>query len=362
MPRDIKTTDSIPVTLNGTQNTGTAIGTSKYLGNIYRESGLYDKSEIANARFKRYTRFGNALDGYGRLNNTTEYLFFTKMDLPLVDVENHPGEWVLREGIDSSDYFVYLMKFYPEVIQELQKSAPGDSDTDSTFSHLLSFCVNNSLDLPGIDSSTSIDGPSTVYGTNIEYPGNSEASDEKHSFSLEFVDSKNLELYHFFKAYQEYHIVKKGGNVYPFTKYRINRQLYDMMGVYKFLVADDMQTLIHWSYLWGVYPTSCPREAFSDPLFPDGLTYTVSFKSEFIEDMNPSILARFNRLMGPIATGKEILPIGDFGDPGASQSGTPLSTGFYTINRDLPSAAMIALAPDTETWNGKQKYKMIWYK
>ena len=69
------------------------------------------------------------------------------------------------------------------------------------------------------------------------------------------------------------------------------------MGVYKFIVAEDMETIIYYAYLWGLFPTSCPREAFSDPNFSDGLTFSVNFEAAFIEDMNPTILYQFNKLM-----------------------------------------------------------------
>ena len=72
------------------------------------------------------------------------------------------------------------------------------------------------------------------------------------------------------------------------------------MGIYKFIVAEDMETIIYYAYFWGVFPTSTPREVFGDPLFSDGLTFTVNFKAAFMEDMNPVILKQFNQLMQPL--------------------------------------------------------------
>ena len=36
-----------------------------------------------------------------------------------------------------------------------------------------------------------------------------ESSDENNTFSLEFLDDKDLNTYHFFKAYTEYHNARK---------------------------------------------------------------------------------------------------------------------------------------------------------
>ena len=138
-----------------------------------------------------------------------------------------------------------------------------------------------------------------MYGTSYNYLLDSAGSDEGYEgISLEFVDDKELDVYHFFKAYSEYHIARKSGLVTPpSTDYYTYRRLHNTMGVYKFIVAEDMETIIYYAYLWGLFPTSCPREAFSDPNFSDGLTFSVNFEAAFIEDMNPTILYQFNKLM-----------------------------------------------------------------
>lgn len=295
---------------------------------LFNSVGLYSKEEIEEARFTKYSRFGRVLDPYGRLNPGREYLFFVKPDLHIVipngdtkpygaiyeignftnvDVGEPIHDMVLNPQLQENPYFMNLLLTHPNVIQELQFSAGNKLRKNrDPFIHSLSFGVISNLPLDSVSMET-LDNPSTVFGTSYKYVRDSEASDENYSFSLEFVDNKNLDIYHFFKAYSEYHIARKSGFVTPpsLDFYRYKR-LHNTMGIYKFVVAEDMETIIYWAYLWGVYPTSVPRDAFQDPSFPDGngLTFTVSFEAAFIEDMNPMILNQFNSLMRPYLKAK----------------------------------------------------------
>lgn len=274
--------------------------------------GLYSKQDIRNARFTRFSRFGRVLDPFGRVNPGREYLFFVKPDLHICvpnggsDVYSYSGtsssgSYIGADGLrlnpqlDKYPYFRDLIDTHPDVVRELQYSVSKNNDP---FGHLLSFSVSSSLQLDSSNSRT-LDTPATMYGTSYNYLMDSAGSDEGYQgISLEFVDTKELDVYHFFKAYSEYHIARKSGLVTPpHTDYYKYRRLHNTMGVYKFIVAEDMETIIYYAYLWGLYPTSCPREAFSDPNFAEGLTFTVNFEAAFIEDMNPMILYQFNKLM-----------------------------------------------------------------
>ena len=287
-----------------------------------RSVGLYSKEDIKFAKYNGYGRFGRILDPYGRVNSGREYLFFVKPDLHICVEDGMPKDLMkksrnsvyqigkynesnysavdenghtlyLNPQLDSRPYFKNLIDTHPEVIKELQYGL----NTNDPFSHLLSFSCSGYLDLPSSESDT-IDNSATVFGTSYEYLKDSEKSDEQYSFQLQFTDNRTLDTYNFFKAYSEYHLARKSGLVTPpnDSYYRYKR-LHNTMGIYKFIVSEDMETLLYWSYLWGVYPTSCPREAFSDPEFGDGLQFSVNFKSAFFEDMDPVILYNFNQLM-----------------------------------------------------------------
>ena len=302
---------------SGNSNIPSNLQGNKILGDdIFNSVGLYSKQQIEDAKFNKFPRFARILDPYGRLNDTREVLFFVKPDLHIVKTSDDTiysiggfdsGETVnytsngltLNPQLDGNAYFVDLINRYPDIVKELQYSASNNNKNDP-FSHLLSFAVSSNLDLPSSESST-VETGSTMFDTQLEYLKNSEATDENPSFSLEFHDSKNLEVYHFFKAYAEYHNARKSGLITPPSMdYYRYKKLHNTMGIYKFLLAEDMETIVYYAYYWGVYPISVPREAFAEPTFPEGLTFSINFKAAFIEDMNPNILWQFNKLMRPL--------------------------------------------------------------
>jgi len=234
-------------------------------------------------------------------------LFFTKPDLHIYK----PGTNTLNPQLSNNAFFVELSQRYPEVITQLQRSAHTTKTSSfSPFINILSNSVKNTLDLLEI-TTEDIDTSATIYGTQITYRGNGFSSDEGAESTLEFEDTKYLELYHFFKAYDEYERLKRDGIVSPpninsapestegynFNRYIEYKELHDQFAVYKFIVDEDYETIIYYAYGVGVYPKSVPREAFSDVKVEGGLRYQVPFKIQFIDDMKPYILVYFNQLI-----------------------------------------------------------------
>ena len=340
---------------------------------VFSSRLLYSKDEIEDAKFTKFSRFTKVLDPYGRRNPGREFLFCVKPDLHIAKTLNTDvyrltsaasmgttkfGNITLNPQLGSNMYFHDLIRTHPKLIGELQYSSEeGSSDP---FCHLLSFYVKSNLPL---DSSTArtMDNPATIFGTNYNYLQDSEASDEAYSFSLEFDDDKELNVYHFFKAYSEYHIARKSGLVTPpAMKYYTQKRLHNTMGIYKFIVGEDMETILYYAYLWGVFPTTCPREAFQDANFTEGLSFTVNFEAAFIEDMNPRILYDFNRLMrrkrrNQIDPNNWMPIVKRVTIPGATDSAYD---GF--INGKLPSGALV----DSAIINGERipKYRLRWYE
>lgn len=363
------------------QNMGITFGLDANLGDAtFNSVGIYSSDDINENKYKKYSRFGRVLDPHNKLNDTREYLFFVKPDLHICYNEHATNIYgkldksesfsdnglTLNPQLQDNPYFVWLISKRPEVAKQLQYSL----DKADPFCNLLSFTVNNSLDLPSVDSST-LDTPNTIFGSNIEYLKDSETSDENRDFSLEFVDSKKLEVYHFFKAYSEYHKVRKSGLVTPPDPvYYQYKMLHNIMGVFKFLVDEDMETIRYYAYYWGVFPTNVPREAFSDPSFYNGLSFSINFKSAFIEDNDPRILLHFNDLMtkriGAVdLTKKDWMPIVKQNFVKGVSNYEPsldvlrqdnvTSGGTALINGELARGAYVDM-------RGGGEFKLRWYK
>ena len=204
------------------------------------------------------------------------------------------GDFLMNPQIQHNGYFKNLLQSHPDVVRQLQYSL----DPTNPFACILSGTASGFLSLSSSSAKT-LDNSRTIFGNTYNYLQDSESSDNAQSFDIEFVDTKHLDVFNFFKAYNEYHIARKSGLITPPTMdYYRYRRLHNTMGVYKFVVDEDMSTILYWAYFWGVIPTSYPRDAFSDPTFNDGLTFSINFEAAFIDDLNPSILGNFNYLMG----------------------------------------------------------------
>lgn len=280
------------------------------MGDVFQSNNIYNRKDIR--WYDRFNRFG-CLDPFNAVTNTREYLFFTKPDLHILE----PNTYNLNPELSNQPYFIELFNRYPETINQLQFSAGLQR---YPFMNILSNSVKNTLDMPEITTDDT-DTSATIYGTSITYRGDGWSSDEAHEFSLEFEDTRYLEVYQLFKAYDEYERLKRMGIVTPPDIYQIpkvngvsynpylkNKELHDQFGVYKIIVDEDYQTILYYAYLCGVYPKTVPRESFSDIRVDNGLRHTVSFRAQFVDDMKPYILINLNRLVQQNIFGENSAP------------------------------------------------------
>ena len=261
---------------------------SSYNDNMFNKhlnaAGFYKKNQIDN--FDGMYRFGK-IDPYNTLNDTHEVVFFTKPDLNILTSKNQ-----LNPELANIPFFKELYNKYINVIYELQYSR-----SSNPLSNLLFNCrkAGSTMEVPSM-SSTTIDNPANIYGTAYDYRGSSEASNDNFDFSLEFTDNKNLDTYMYFKAYEEYQNLKSHGLVSPDQKYITNKIIHDAIGIYKFVLGEDFETIVYYGYYWGVFFKSLPRDVFSNSDFNGGLSYSIDCRAAFFDDMDPLILSDFNKL------------------------------------------------------------------
>lgn len=275
------------------------------------KAGIYDRAQIE--WYTKFNRFG-CLDPYNVFTTTKEYIFITKPDLHIF---NGTSMGQLNLELKNLPLWEDAFVRYKDVLGQLQYSANNPTDV---FINLLSNSVTSSLDLPGI-TATDVETSENIYGTHMTYRRSSLTTDEHHEFSLEFEDTRYLEVYMWFRLYDDYCRLKDLGMVTPvYDSYIVNKILDDQMAAYKLVVGEDGETLVYWAKLWGVYPKSVPRDSFSDLTgTTSGLKLSVNFHSIFVDDMDPTILAEFNQLTlpdGKIPAVKDILPYYDFANGG----------------------------------------------
>lgn len=263
---------------------------------------MYNRNEMDS-----YTKFSRYLyvDPYNSLTSNKEYVFFTKPNLHLF--ENNDDAHLNKEIANIPLFMEAHSKYRPALRQLQRDNSIGKLQTP--FMNLLTDSIRSSVDLPTI-TADKIETSANVYGTNISYMWASYTSDEGHDFSVEFEDTKFLEVYMLFKLWNEYSRKKSLGLVTPPNEnYIWNKELHDQVALYKFIVGEDNETIIHYSKMYGVYPTSAPREVFGSLNKDGNLNFTVSFHAEFVEDMEPLILTDFNDLTKGYASNASTKPV-----------------------------------------------------
>lgn len=266
------------------------------MNDLLESLGLYiDKSVDKLNSFKRFNllTLTNKID-----SECKEFIFISKPELHIYDDLN---AYKLNPELNGEPVFKDIHTRNPGLLSQLQYSI---SKNKSPFINLLSYTSKNTVDIPSLTSET-IETSANVYGTKIMYRGHSFKNDESVDFSLEFSEDRDLSVYKLFKAWDTYNNLKSIGIVTPTDEnyYTIKKISHDKVNIYKFIVASDGMTILFFAKYYGVFPKSAPRESFSE--FTGGsLTHSVEFHADFVDDMDPTILADFNAQIEDYRTGR----------------------------------------------------------
>lgn len=273
---------------------------------IMMANGIYDRYDMD--WYKKFTRFG-IIDPHNALTTTREYVFITKPDLCLM---NNNGS--IHTLLKNNPFFNDAILRYNQVARQLQSSI---SSSDGPFMAMLSNSLTSSLDLPSLNADT-IESAGNTMGTRMTYRGTSYKSDENFNFSLEFEDTRHLDIYMLFKMWDEYEKLKWNGALrfnnsdsQRWVNYVVNKVLHDQVSMYKIVVDQDGSRIVYWARLTGCVPTTVPRDAFGDMSGSDVQKLTINWNSHFVRDMDPVILTHFNILVRNRANGKADLPLYD---------------------------------------------------
>lgn len=281
---------------------------------------LTPAEDMLNNRFNNFSRYGY-LDPSGELvTGTREYLFFSKPDLHLVDVVNSTSDKSIYAPLKNSPFFDeafrrYKLSYY--ALQQTYNTNPysGILTTDglsidirTKYIPLLTNMVSSSFDLPDV-AANEVLGNQNLYQVNTSYREGSMASDLQYDFSLEFKDTKYLDVYMLFKIYDEYFKYKYMVDMMP-TKmdYIFNKIYPEALSIWK-LIVDDTGRIIYWAKATGCTPMSVPRGTLSN--IEGNIKFTVNWKAQFIRDMDPVNLNELNyltsRSLGYTGSGSDIM-------------------------------------------------------
>ena len=257
---------------------------------MLKKQGIYtDMTYNKYQRFKRSPVIDLSEDV---LRGGKEYLFITK---PELNIYQDTIGTQLNPELAIQPFFLDLHKRMPRILRQLQFNI---SSHESPFINLLSYALVNTLDIPDINAKE-MSTAANIFGTRIMYRTHSSESDENLNFNLEFKENNRAEIYYFFKAWDLYCTLKAKGHISPPSKNNIEKRiLHDKVSAYK-IITTETDDILFFAETFGTYPDQAPRGSFSEVPTDNGITHSVSFKADFIEDMDPQILQDFNDLVDP---------------------------------------------------------------
>lgn len=311
-----------------------------YYTNIYdpdkRLADIRDKHNIFTAaRSNAYFYEANYYNRYKipnpnlALMSSFAHVFFVRPDLNILkriaktDAGSATGnKFMLSDGAMHDPEIAVAWKNNPDMVKQLI--------LDNGMNHKFMLSLSNAVESFSLgDENLKTDTAGETWtGHKIAYGKHNIEGKTAGSFTISYVDNRNLDIYHLNKLWMDYiskvyrgeleprsvlydektHTYPKvangcDGKMYSYTDDKI---LDYATAVYYILTAEDGETIIFWSKYFGVFPTNAPSSSFSwshgnkihNPSFD--IPYMYSFK----RDYNPYDLVAFNMLSPQPADGK----------------------------------------------------------
>ena len=250
-----------------------------FLNKVYSSIGIHRKPSD-NKKMSHFSPYGyfdiNDISTYYR-----EYLFFTKPHLNMNGLSMY-----------SPQYYEFITKHHPNIKSDLCSGGVG-------FIPILTNTVVPTNGTDVIDStSIEIETMTNIYGANVSYKGHSIESKYDAEFTVEFSDTRFLDVFMLFHYWDTYSSLKSLGYMQPLTQYQPPfRRLDDQISVYKIIVGADLSHIVYFGKWTGVFPKNVPKSVFST-VESGNIRIPIQFKSFEYNDMNPVIIDEFNMVSG----------------------------------------------------------------
>lgn len=261
----------------------------EYINIVKRNANIYIEGDenIINSYFTKFNRFGIDYPDIV-LDKTFAFVFITRPDLNILDGSTKDAP--LHPQVKSDPTCYYIHNTRPEIITSLTKNHSSMHDFNTFLcNHASSFEVSDEFIKTG-------EMGETLTGHKISFGKNNIESKTAGSFSIQYTDDKELNIYKMHKLWTDYISKVYRGEWSPKRDYSSDKVIDYATSVYYILCAADGETILFWSKYYGVYPTNTPSSTLS---WSKGSTlknpeYSISYQYSFKEDFNPLSLAEFN--------------------------------------------------------------------
>lgn len=201
--------------------------------------------------------------------------------------------------LDSNQLFSYLNSTDSYILKQLQYSGGGST------SPFIKLCTNRfkGITLKDFGMKT-IEDYENYYGWKQILPASTiDNFTAESSLTVNFAETKNLDITKIFYAWMTYIEVTSYGLHEPTQTTRDNRILDFTSSLYFFLLDFDMRTVLYFTKYTGIYPTNVPLSSLvlSDITSRNAIETTITFAYQYKEELNPQIIYDFNAVSNSTA-------------------------------------------------------------
>ncbi len=308
------------------------------------------------------------------------HVFFTRPDLNVLD--RNGSDYSLPTACRDDSSILYAYKSNINLLRELV----SDNGMEHDFMFLLS---NAAQSFSLLDEKIKTDEWSKTWtGHTVTYGKHSNDSKSASTFEIEYIDDRNLNIYHLHKLWIDYidkvyrgSIIPRGltkqedgswapphgesskGNGAKFS-FTADKVLDYACSVYYILTAEDGESIIFWSKYYGVFPTVAPSSPFSYTYgdMVKNPKLTIEYAYSFKQDYNPFNLAEFNWLYNKPRSDNSTYKYVSSYNPtvlgaGPSRVGAPFIETIVNNDLDEPYQFKLRFRPVSEVGEGSTYYK-----
>jgi len=240
-------------------------------------------------RIQQINRFH--LQTHDTVLGTKSFVFMTRPNLNLI----YYGELLAEiKRIQLFTYIYGIDQIGPAIFESLEVWGASRSPTP-----WLSVLTNQIRSYAPIDAELdTTENGETYHGHKIIYGKHNFKSEIGGTTSLTFQDTRDLLVYLTLKTWRKYINCVSSGLCYPANVHVKKAELDYATSLYYIVVKEDMEEIVYWEKLTGVFPTKVPDSIFNyvenEP--ERNLKFDIDFAYSCREVMNPAIFVELNRL------------------------------------------------------------------
>lgn len=239
--------------------------------------------------FTNFNRYGSTEPDY-HLTGSKGHVFMTRPALNIFGSSASDVSTKIKESADAA-FFAEAINRHSIIAKSLTPNLSGSHDFIPIIHN-----AARSIDIQDTSIDT-LEHGETLTKWKIIYAKNAIKSMTSGTFSIDYVDDSQLSISYLHLVWLYYMNGVSRGEFEPNPEFVKNGILDYASSCYYILTDITGENIIFWSKYWGVFPTNYPSSSFSmksgDMVkVPD---ITIQYAYSFKKDMDPLILAEFNR-------------------------------------------------------------------